>query len=293
MDVRHLIPGYEIISVISDSGGQSTVYQARQLSVDGRSVAIKVYRSPLRTEEDRRGFLREVEAMKALNGHPNVVRLDRADIIHGNAYIVMDLCEHSLADEVRDHGHLPADQVVHLALRVARALAAAHAKGILHRDLKPANLLRTSFGDVVVADFGIAALASGQGSYPPSGTPGYIAPETRVGQPPSVRSDVYSLGATLYTLLYGSAPVPGQRVNDSRIPSHLARAISGALSENPADRFTDMLAFSGALSTTTVTPTLALETSAIATSTSTTSTSTRPLDQSPRPRPPRPRPPRP
>lgn len=243
MDVRSLVPGYEILEPISDRGGQAIVYRARQLSIDKRMVAIKVYRTQVRAEDDRRGFLREVTAMRELAGHHNVVRLDRADVVDGWAFIVMELCKGSLDDQLRANGPFPPEQVIDIALRVCRALTAAHTRGILHRDLKPSNLLWTTFDELVVADFGIATLlAAGSGPTiaPGLGTPGYIAPELLSGHPATVQSDIYALGATLNTLLHGTAAQPGQVGVDPRIPSALSATIARATAADPAQRFSSV-----------------------------------------------------
>lgn len=255
MDARSLIPGYEITATLSDHGGQAVVYQAKQLSVARLPFAIKVYRARVRTERDRLDFLREVNALKELAGHHNVVRLTDANIINGVAYLVMELCQGSLADQLRVHGPLSPQRVVDVARRVCNALAAAHARGILHRDLKPSNLLVTAFGEVVVADFGIAALSAPRSAAaadpaPGSGTPGYLAPELLSGGRPTPQSDVYALGATLYTLLYGSSPLSGQRLADPEIPRPLAEVIDRSLDPDPARRFASVAELSRILAPT-------------------------------------------
>ncbi|MFI6501206.1 serine/threonine-protein kinase [Nonomuraea typhae] len=198
------LPGYEIRGVIGQ-GGFGIVYLALQSAV-GREVALKVDNRVLLSERDRRRFLREVTSAGALSGHPHVVPVYDAGLLpDGRPYMVLELCPGgSLAGrrlspaEVRDAG-----------VRIADALAAAHAQGVLHRDVKPGNILINRYGHVALSDFGLATM-------PESGpdasvtreslTPAYAPPEAFELAGPSPAGDVYSLAATLYALLSGRPP---------------------------------------------------------------------------------------
>ncbi|NUU24896.1 MAG: serine/threonine protein kinase, partial [Streptomycetaceae bacterium] len=158
------LPGLTDLTPLGQ-GGFATVYRARQVQLD-REVAVKVDNRVLRTERDRRRFLREAQAAARLSGHPHVVSVHDANFTpQGTPYLVMELCAGgSLADVVRRDGPLSPDRVRELGVRLADALAAAHAEGVLHRDIKPGNILLDRYGTVKLADFGLAALLDAEGS---------------------------------------------------------------------------------------------------------------------------------
>jgi Protein kinase domain len=177
----------------------------------GREVAVKVGNRVLLTERDRRRFLREVTAAGRLSGHPHVIDVyDAGTLEDARPYLVMELCPGgSLNDALRRHGPMPAGQVRDIGIRLADALAAAHASGVLHRDIKPANILVNRFGMVGLSDFGLASIISAHGEQTASRealTPAYSSPETFRGEEPTVLADIYSLAATLYALLAGRPP---------------------------------------------------------------------------------------
>jgi len=203
------IPGHRVGGVLG-SGGFATVYRCWQLAV-GREVAVKIDNRVLFTERDRRRFIREVTAAGRLSGHPHVIDVyDAGTLADGRPYLVMELCPAgSLNDALRRHGPMPAAQVRDIGIRLADALAAAHASGVLHRDIKPANILVNRFGMVGLSDFGLASIISAHGEQTASRealTPAYSSPEMFRGEEPTVLTDVYSLAATLYALLAGRPP---------------------------------------------------------------------------------------
>ncbi|MEO6087198.1 MAG: serine/threonine-protein kinase [Umezawaea sp.] len=194
------------------SGGFATVYRAHQVQL-GRDVAVKIDNRVLGNERDRRRFLREAHAAARLSGHPNVVAVHDANITpQGMPYIVMELCTGgSLHDVLQKNGPLPAEQVRHLGVQLADALAAAHAEGVLHRDIKPANILIDRYGTAKLADFGLAALLDAAGDSTVTRdalSPSYAPPEAFAMAAPTVTGDVYALAATLYDLLAGKPPRP-------------------------------------------------------------------------------------
>jgi len=203
------IPGHRVAGVLG-AGGFATVYRCWQLAV-GREVAVKVDNRVLLTERDRRRFIREVTAAGRLSGHPHVIDVyDAGTLEDGRPYLVMELCPAgSLNDALRRNGPMPAAQVRDIGVRLADALAAAHASGVLHRDIKPANILVNRFGLVGLSDFGLASIVSAHGEQTASRealTPAYSSPETFRGEEPTVLADIYSLAATLYALLSGRPP---------------------------------------------------------------------------------------
>ena len=198
-------------------GGMGIVYEAIQEPL-GRRVAVKILpRHSLADERSRERFLREAKAVARLT-HPHIVPIHALGEQDGMPYYVMpsrSTAPGSTAcwpDPKGAFSPAPADPtgrrarwVAGLGRQAAEALAHAHEQGILHRDIKPANLLLDSAGTLWLADFGLAKLAddlalTGTGELP--GTLRYLAPEC-LGHPPDARSDIYSLGLTLYELLVG------------------------------------------------------------------------------------------
>lgn len=204
---RSPLPGYEILDVLG-RGGFATVYRARQLAV-GREVALKVDSRILSSERARQRFLREVTAAGRLSGHPHVVAVHDAGILSdGRPYMVLDLCPGgSLHDRIREHGPMPPHEVLDAGVRIADALAAAHAAGVLHRDIKPGNIMVDRYGGIALTDFGLAAMPQQEMSATRETlTPAYAPPEAFLLADPTPAGDVYSLGATLYALLRGRPP---------------------------------------------------------------------------------------
>jgi serine/threonine protein kinase len=140
-------------------GGFAIVWVARQESLN-RLVAVKVDRRTLDSESEQRRFLREAGAVGRMSGHPGIVTVHDAGILTDNRpYLVMELCEGgSLTKWVKAEKRPRAQQVQQIGVRIADALAATHARGVLHRDVKPANILIDSYGHAGLADFGLAAL---------------------------------------------------------------------------------------------------------------------------------------
>ncbi|GAA0973627.1 hypothetical protein GCM10009555_028680 [Acrocarpospora macrocephala] len=206
-----LVQGYEVLDILGQ-GGFGIVYRARQLAV-GREVALKIDNRVLVSDRDRRRFMREVTSAGALSGHPHVADVYDAGVLpDGRPYMVLELCPGgSLADRLRKHGPLSVREVRDIGIKIADALAAAHATGVLHRDVKPANILLNSYGLVALSDFGLATMPSaGEGAEMSvtreSLTPAYAPPEAFDLSEPTATGDVYALAATLYALLSGRPP---------------------------------------------------------------------------------------
>src|SRR5918998_3884747 len=150
------VPGLSEFSVLA-RGGYATVYRAVQDSV-GREVAVKVENRTLDTERDQRRFLREARAAGRMSSHPHVVDLFDAGVTADqHPYLIMELCDGSYADRMKTTP-LSAVEARDVGVKIADALADAHALGVLHRDVKPANLLISRFGEPQLADFGLAIL---------------------------------------------------------------------------------------------------------------------------------------
>jgi tRNA A-37 threonylcarbamoyl transferase component Bud32 len=243
-------------------GAMGRVFRAEDALLQ-RHVALKVL-----AKGGRRGspdaaaaverLIREARAAASLE-HPHVVHVLEVNEANGIHYIAMELLEGgSLRDLVKANGPLDMARGCQLAAEAAEALAYAHQMGVVHRDVKPANLLLTRGGRCKVADFGLARVEDPNDLTrllaESVGTPLFVAPEILRGAPASARSDIYSLGATVYYLLAGrppyeaptaealferhlSAPIPDLMHERPETPERLARAVARALAKTPGDRF--------------------------------------------------------
>lgn len=204
-----LFPGYTDVSSIG-SGGFAEVFSARHDAL-GRRVAIKLFRVALDDPGAARRFEDECAALIRLDGEDEVLRVHDAQMLPDRRpYLVSELCSRSLPELAGQRGGaLPADEVVAIGRRMARALAAAHFARVLHGDVTPQNVLFRPGGDAVLADFGLAVIRDHRGNTAAGFTPAHAAPETvRADGAFSPRTDVYGLGSTLYTALTGQAPFP-------------------------------------------------------------------------------------
>jgi eukaryotic-like serine/threonine-protein kinase len=209
---------YTIVRAIA-RGPASGVYAAESLQ-PARTVALKLIRTIGVSPDEARRFRAEVETAAEL-AHPNIVPVYEAGEADGALYFSMKLCAGgSLADQPERFVAAPR-QAVQLVATVARAVHFAHQRGVLHRDLKPSNVLLTDDGRPMVADFGLAKRLDATGDQTQTGvligTPSYMAPEQAAGRPAGVTTatDVYGLGAVLYTLLTGRPPFRGATLLDT------------------------------------------------------------------------------
>ena len=191
------------------AGGMGTVYKARDTQLE-RFVALKLLHRDLSSEADRDVQLQQEARIAAAVNHPNVVQIFSLGMDHGQFYVVMELIDHGSLDDLADsQGRLPEHQVLDVGIQIARGLRAAHRKGLIHRDVKPANILFVDEQAAKIGDFGLAAFATQdpQSDRVIWGTPAYVAPERLSNQPEDVRSDIYSLGATLFHAVAGKPPI--------------------------------------------------------------------------------------
>jgi serine/threonine-protein kinase len=201
---------YELVEEIGE-GGMATVFRARDRELR-RDVAIKVMFPHLaKREETVHRFQREARAAAGLE-HPNILRV--YDVGDAPPFIVMELVRgRTLLAEIELRGAMLAELAACVGALLADALAAAHKAGVIHRDVKPANVLIASDGRVLLADFGVARLETSDSLVTRSGallgTPAYMSPEQASGDIATARSDLYSLGATLYQLATGALPYAG------------------------------------------------------------------------------------
>ncbi len=200
-----------------------------------RLVAVKVIEEKLLTWEAEHAFELEANALAALSSHPCIVAIyDAGRSADGHPYIVMEYCPlRTLADQVLDRP-VGVEEALRIGILLAGAVETAHAHGIVHRDIKPANVLMTDYGAPKLSDFGIASSSWDRNAV--SGfTPAWAPPELMAGAVDATQAtDVYSLAATLYTLLAGHAPHlrPGE---DNGLGAILDRATTEPVPDLPED----------------------------------------------------------
>ena len=190
-------------------GGMGTVYKARDTRLD-RFVALKLWRKDLGGGIDQAKQLEHEARLAASVNHPNVVQVFSCGTDHGQFYLVMELVDQgSLDDFIEQKKRLPEEQVLAAGIQVARGLRAAHAKGLIHCDVKPANILFNGENVAKIGDFDLAAVAtqSAEDRGEIWGTPYYVAPERLNNELEDFRTDIYSLGASLFHAIAGQAPI--------------------------------------------------------------------------------------
>lgn len=248
---------YEIIRKVGD-GGMAFVYEANDRLLN-RTVAVKVLRPEFVDDEEFLGkFKREAEAVASLS-HPNIVNVYDVGEDGKVHYIVMEFIDgQNLKDIIKNEGTLDEYTALDITKQIAKALSAAHRKGIIHRDIKPHNILISNEGRIVkVADFGIAKAVSNStmtniGSI--IGSVHYFSPEQAKGKYVTNNADLYSLGIVLYEMLIGKVPFRGdspisialQHINDEieftqeekiNIPQSVRNIIKKLTEKSSTDRY--------------------------------------------------------
>src|SRR5918997_1432270 len=195
------------------TGGMSTVYRAFDATLE-RRVAIKLMHRDIAADSDQlERFRREARAVAQFS-HPHIVGVIDAGEDEGRPYIVFEYVEgETLKDRIRRLGGLPVDEAIAYAIEIARALGAAHGRGIVHRDVKPQNVLVDEEGSAKETDFGIARSMDDSGLTAEGrvlGTTDYVSPEQALGHEVNGQCDIYSLGVVLYEMLTGDVPFHGE-----------------------------------------------------------------------------------
>ncbi len=201
---------YNILSKIG-AGGMADVYKAKDIMLN-RYVAVKVLKKEYRTDENFvRKFRSEAQAAAGLL-HPNIVNVYDVGEDRGLNYMVQELVEGiTLKDYIRKKGRLSSNEVISIAIQMCSGIGAAHAAGIIHRDIKPQNIMISKDGKVKVTDFGIAkAVTSNTVSSNSMGSVHYTSPEQARGGFSDQKSDIYSIGITLYEMVTGKVPFNGE-----------------------------------------------------------------------------------
>lgn len=222
-----ILPGLAYIRPLG-SGGFADVFLYEQ-DMPRRNVAVKVLPADVRDADMRRMFNAEADVLAHLSAHPSIVTVYQAGIsAEGRPYIVMEFCPGSLSQRYRIE-RIPVDEVLTTGVRMANALESAHRAGLVHRDVKPSNILVTTFGAPVLADFGISSSLTKQTADEmlamsiPWSAPEVVAEQTAG----TIASEVWSLGATIYSLLAGHSPFE-RRERGQNTKEQLRRRIARA-----------------------------------------------------------------
>ncbi|MEZ4647348.1 MAG: protein kinase [Candidatus Eisenbacteria bacterium] len=230
-------------------GGTGIVYRAYDPKLD-RLVAIKLLSGSRLEGSGLSRVLREARNLARFN-HPNIATIYSLDhTAEGESFLVLELVEGETLATRRRSGPAPLDEVIGIAVRIARALAAAHQRGIVHRDLKPHNVMLDAEGTVKVLDFGLAKDADDlPGDRSPddgsrSGTIGYMSPEQVLGRSVDARTDVYSFGLVLFECLTDGKALEAGRIRWERLPRGLPESVRAllrkCLAHDRTGRYRDM-----------------------------------------------------
>ncbi|WP_053175129.1 serine/threonine-protein kinase [Nonomuraea sp. SBT364] len=223
-DDGYLLAGrYRLMERLGE-GGAGTVWRARDEMLN-REVAVKQVRVPPELSPRERAEFADRAIHEARSAgrlrDPAIVLVHDVVLTGEQPWIILDLVSgRSLDKVIKEGGPLPPDAVARIGLRVLSALSVAHSHGIVHQDVKPANILLDADGSAMLTDFGIAVPLGGRGDrYGSAGSPGYMAPERLNEQPSGPASDLWSLGASLYTAVEGRPPF------ERAVPAAVAAAV--------------------------------------------------------------------
>ncbi|MFK4835376.1 protein kinase [Microbacterium sp. ZW T2_14] len=261
------LAGFTYIDLLG-SGGFADVYLYEQ-QLPKRRVAVKVLLTDRISSGSVEEFTAEANVMAMLSTHPAIVTIYQAGVANdGRPYLVMEYCPRPNLQVRYRREPFSIAESLRVGVQVAAAVETAHRAGVLHRDIKPANILVTEYNRPALTDFGIASTTNAAAESAGLSIP-WSPPESFADVPRSdPRSDVYALGATVYTLLAGHSPfeLPGQRngaaelihrietlplptLGRADVPASLQRALERAMAKAPADRYESALAFARALQT--------------------------------------------
>ncbi|MEC9271042.1 MAG: serine/threonine-protein kinase [Actinomycetota bacterium] len=255
---------YAIIELLG-RGTVAHVYRAELR--DGREVALKVLTPFAEARAEIRGLFEQEFELMARIEHPNILKAMQAGVIAGTHYIEIEPVEgETVWEHVQSHKAINLDQAIAIVQQVCAALDHIHHRRVVHRDVKPSNIMLDNKKDrAVLFDFGLAHDLDGPP--PPEGrvfgSPMFLAPEQAVGEAVDGRTDLYSLGVTLYRLVVGAAPFYGERnellhahlkldppdPRDAGVSEELAEIVLRAMSKNPEQRFQSGADFAAALAT--------------------------------------------
>lgn len=220
------LPGFSFIRVLG-SGGFADVFLYEQ-NMPRRQVAVKVMLSEVATSQVRQMFQAEANLMAQLSNHPSILTVYQASVSSdGRPYLVMELCSAVIGQRYRSDP-LPLADALSIGIRIASAVETAHRAGVLHRDIKPSNILMTAYGHPVLSDFGIAATLSEADLTEPVGLSiPWSAPEVLLDETSgTVASEVWSLAATIYSLISGRSPfeIDGTENSSAELVSRITKS---------------------------------------------------------------------
>ena len=262
-----ILPGLTYVRPLG-SGGFADVFLYEQ-DMPRRNVAVKVLPSDVSDADLLRMFNSEADVLAHLSAHPSIVTVYQAGVsAEGRPYIVMEYCPGSLSQRYRVE-RIPVAEALSIGVKMASALETAHRAGLVHRDIKPSNILVTSFGSPVLADFGISSsLARSQADEMLAMSVPWSAPEVITEKTSgTIASEVWGLGATVYSLLAGHSPFErrekGQNSREqlrrriahanypplsrADVPASLQEVLATAMHRDPDRRYPGALAFGEAL----------------------------------------------
>jgi len=251
---------FEIVATLG-SGGMGQVYRALDKSLQ-RYVAVKILRSGIGSTAITSSSESEIDALlqeavsQARVTHPNIVTIYYVGKQDGDPFLAMELINGNPLSKLIDARKLTFSHIAPIAIQIARALQFSHQLDIIHGDIKPSNILVQTNGLTKLSDFGMARSASDDQTGRFGGTPNYLAPELLTGSKPTIQSDMYGLGVTLYEMTFGKLPVAlsGHTVADwieshdnqdiyipspwpENFPESWRDLIIRLLAQDPADRF--------------------------------------------------------
>jgi serine/threonine protein kinase len=269
MNSRHkstkCIGKYRIIAEIG-RGGMGVVYKALDPYIE-RTLAIKTIKidsehKAIDLQRWKKRFLREAQLAGKLS-HQNIVTIHDVGEASGLFYIAMEYVPgQSLRRMIDSHKKIPLEKTQRLMGQICDAISYAHKKGVIHCDIKPDNILLDENGDIVIVDFGIARTSTSDGTQTIGlmVTPSYAAPERIGGEDPNASSDIFSIGATLYEMVTGQKPFPGDNIStvikkilyddpqrptslNPDLPQQINLVLAKALAKDPLKRYQSCEAF--------------------------------------------------
>ena len=259
------LPGFEFVRHLG-SGGFADVYLYEEQNLGRRNVAVKVLLKGELVAGALENFSNEATLMARLSNHPSIVSVHQAGIsVDGRPFIVMEYCSKPTLHARYRAARFSEAETLRIGIQIAGAVETAHRAGILHRDIKPANILVTDYGRPALTDFGIAATTA-SGAAAGLSVPWAPPEAVESGRMGDARSDVYSLAATLYTVLAGRTPfeIPGAsnttvdlmgriqtaplpRIGRADVLASVEKVLATALSRDPESRYPSAMAFARAL----------------------------------------------
>ena len=225
--VNTRIDHFELVDVLG-RGGMGVVYRANDTSLD-RPVALKLLKKSEGASEEQIAQLATEASITASINHPHVVKVFTTGMDHGRFYIAMELVDKGTLDHLIElQGRVAESQVLEVGIQIAQGLRAAQQAGLIHRDVKPGNILFSDAHTAKIVDFGLAIFAVDEASVRGEvwGTPYYVAPEKLDNKPEDFRSDIYSLGGTLFHALAGRPPFEAENASLVALKHLKSQAVS-------------------------------------------------------------------